>query len=154
MSRSSSSSVNIITEVRDNGEYVGIHAYIDDYGRSALGTVMTTMAIYNGHYPTTARLVAAIARELTAVHHMYVLPFVEGNRRDAITYPGAASVPDENSTHVTLTIDTTRKVVAIYDDVTDDLTEVEWPETGTASDTTEEIEEIISATIRRHRKDR
>ena len=134
------SSINIITEIRDNGEYVGIHAFIDDNGRGALDAVMDVMDFYHGCCPITARLVAVVGQAL-ADYHAYILPFVEENRHDAITYPGAG-VPDEGSTHVTLTIDVTSKVIAIYDDVADDITEMDWDDINSA----EETIDIICAT--------
>ena len=131
------SSINIITETRDNGEYVGIHALIDDNGRGALDAVMDVMDFYHGCCPITAQLVAVVGQALS-YYHAYILPFVEDNRHDAITYPGAG-VPDDNSTHVTLTIDVTSKVIAIYDDMADDVTEMDWADIGSAEETIDAI---------------
>ena len=131
------SSVNIITETRDNGEYVGIHALIDDNGRGALDAVMDVMDFYHGCCPITAQLVAVVGQALS-YYHAYILPFVEENRHDAITYPGAG-VPDDNSTHVTLTIDATSKVIAIYDDMADDITEMDWDDISSAEETIDVI---------------
>lgn len=131
------SSINIITETRDNGEYVGIHAFIDDNGRGALDAVMDVMDFYHGCCPITAQLVAVVGQALS-YYHAYILPFVEENRHDAITYPGAG-VPDDGSTHVTLTIDATSKVIAIYDDMADNITEMDWDDISSAEETIDAI---------------
>ena len=48
-------------------------------------------------------------------------------------------MPDDGSTHVTLTIDATSKVIAIYDDMADNITEMDWDDISSAEETIDAI---------------
>lgn len=131
------STINIITERRSNGEYLGLHATILEDDKAQKNALLNFL-------PTDdpRDIIAMAILCSTIIGNVDFEPFVTDNRHAALT------CHDDINTQPILAIDITEHIIAIHDDINGITAEFEWTHAHDALHVLKNIEENRTRTSR------
>lgn len=131
------STINIITERRSNGEYLGLHTTILEDDKALENALLNFRPTDN-----PCDIIAITILCSTTTENIDLQPFVTDNRHTALTHHDAIN------TQPVLAIDICEHIIAIHDDINEITAEFEWTHAQDALRVLKLIEENHTRTPR------